>query len=306
METIIHRAPPSPAAPGFLDAFVAAFPTLRQLREACLGAGLLIVTLHERGAVTGHAHLTDDGEHVVLGRHYKCRLRVAGDPSLSMRHAVLVLARRADGVELQAWATGPTGMCTEDGGCHDTLTTRGPAAFTIGATRVFVFPTGPGVPAWTADPATTWAALPPRRTARGTVFPVRPGASFDGDDPTAAVDGAHAALRVRARPVGAEVVGVLRLAQGSLGAHIPVTAHGVERGVLLGRGDRCDAGGRFAGLSRLHAIVIGFGDGLWLYDAASHNGIQRAGAPVARCRLDDGEAVSLGGALTVSWHPRPR
>lgn len=297
-----HREPALSISPGYLEAFVAAFPTLRRLHEPCITPGLLIAAVHASGQVTGHAHLVEDGEHAVLGCHPRCRLQLVREPAVSMRHVVIALARRSDGPVVQAWAIGPSGMRSDDGSCYGTLTTRSPAAFSVGGTRVFAFATGPGAPAWTGDAATTWAGLPPQRASVGTAFPVRPGATFDGDDPTAAVDHVGQSLRVRALRLGA-VVGVLRLEHGDNRAHVPLTEVGLERGVLLGRADRCDAGGRLARLSRVHALVARRDDGVWLYDAASHNGLAVGGAAVSRCRLDDGAAVELGGALTATWQP---
>jgi hypothetical protein len=306
MEPMIQSTfrPPTPL--GDLEAFVAAFAVLRRLHEACIAPGLLVVAVHDSGVVTSHVHLVDDGEHAVLGSHPRCRLRVIADPGLSTRHAVVALARRGDGAALQAWAVGPSGLRTADGTSWGTLLTAGPVAFAIGATRVFAFATGPGAAAWTGEPATTWAALPPRRPPVGTVFPVRPGVSFDGDDPTAAIDPAQAGLRVRALRMGGEVIGVLQLDLGELRAHVPVTDVGLERGVLLGRADRCDAGGRFAGLSRIHALLVARDGEVWLYDASSHNGLAVEGRPVTRCRLDGEAVVSLGRALTVTWQARGR
>lgn len=304
MHPLASVVPPSP--PGHLEAFVQAFPLMRRLHEACLTPGMLVVAVHDSGVITSHAHLVDDGEHAVIGRHARCRLQLTRDPAVATRHAMVVLARRGGGVALDAWAIGPTGMRTEDGLVWGTLTTRAPSAFVIGTTRIFAFPTGPGVPAWTSDPATTWAMLPPQRAPIGTPFPVRPGASFDGDDPTATVDAARANLRVRAWRIGGEVQGVLRLVEGEVKAAVPLTDVALERGVHLGRADRCDAGGRFSRLSRLHAVVLRRDGAVWVYDAASHYGLALDQAPVARVCLDGGAAVSLGGTLRIAWEPRAR
>ena len=96
-----HREPVLPISPGYLEAFVAAFPTLRRLHEACITPGLLVAAVHASGHVTGHAHLLEDGEHAVLGCHPRCRLQLVRDPAVSMRHIIITLTQHPKNPTLQ-------------------------------------------------------------------------------------------------------------------------------------------------------------------------------------------------------------
>lgn len=76
----------------------------------------------------------------------------------------------------------------------------------------------------------------------------------------------------------------------------------LQRGVLVGRSRRCVLGRGFDendGLSRVHALVMLLGDGVYAFDLASRYGLRdvsRPGKLVNSARLDDGAGCLVYGA----------
>lgn len=81
----------------------------------------------------------------------------------------------------------------------------------------------------------------------------------------------------------------------------------VERGVLIGRSRRCVLGRGFDendGLSRVHALVLSFEEGVWAFDLASRYGLRdvsRPGRLLTSGRLDDGIGCLVYGAGYLTW-----
>ena len=266
---------------------------------------MLLAAVRAGSELQAYAHLPPDGGHVVIGRHPRCDLRVGADPSVGLRHAVVAVRCRGDALGVQVWTLGAVdGVWTEDGRHFATLVSEGSSCFAIGRVHVFALVTGPSALPWSTDGATTWADLRARVVVNGVRFPVGRAPSFDLDDPTALVDDVRTGLRVRATRGSGEVIGVLRIGNGLGQAHVPVTDHGLERGVMLGRADRCDVGGRFATLSRLHALLVRRDGAPWILDTASRNGLLLGATPVRQARLDHGTTVQLGGPIAIAWHAR--
>ncbi len=75
----------------------------------------------------------------------------------------------------------------------------------------------------------------------------------------------------------------------------------LERGVLIGRHDRCDIVIPEASVSRVHAVLLDVDDTLFLIDTGSSNGVwHRSGARVRCAPVEDGDAFLIG-AATVRW-----
>ena len=76
----------------------------------------------------------------------------------------------------------------------------------------------------------------------------------------------------------------------------------LQRGILIGRSRRCMLGRGFDendGLSRLHALVVAIGDGIYAFDLASRYGLRDVGRPtrlIPKARLDDGAGCLVYGA----------
>jgi hypothetical protein len=79
----------------------------------------------------------------------------------------------------------------------------------------------------------------------------------------------------------------------------------LERGILVGRDDRCSHGGVDEGnLSRVHLVLLSVDDEVWAIDTASTNGTRVLhGAPFRQLLLSGDTHLILADALSLRWAP---
>ena len=75
----------------------------------------------------------------------------------------------------------------------------------------------------------------------------------------------------------------------------------LERGVLVGRYERCQLGASDDKMSRVHLLIIRDGQLTWAIDTASTNGTKVSGEPVRRAPLTEGTTLELGKQITLRW-----
>src|SRR3989449_7277 len=92
---------------------------------------------------------------------------------------------------------------------------------------------------------------------------------------------------------------------GDLTSTHAVWSDQLERGILVGRDDRCSHGGLDEGnLSRVHLVLLSVDDEVWAIDTASTNGTRVLDGPPFRQLLLTGETqLVLADALSLSWAP---
>ena len=97
--------------------------------------------------------------------------------------------------------------------------------------------------------------------------------------------------------------GELRLEWEQWGATYLLSLDQLDRGVLLGRYDRCGVKlSQVDGISRVHLLVIRSGDGVLAIDTASTNGLWRAdGKKLETVALKNPDLLLLGDTLRVHW-----
>jgi len=211
---------------------------------------------------------------------------------VSLRH-LLVRATRGPGGHIQLRAIdlrSRVGLLSEDGRRCEAIASRGPLFLQVASYVVFLLPTGPSVRPWTRDADETWRGFSPR--SQEILPPPQP-------------------LKSRAAP-GADAV---RLATITLDSSSPqagdlTSTHAVwsdqlERGILVGRDDRCSHGGLDEGnLSRVHLALLSVDDEVWAIDTASTNGTRVQDGPQFRQLLLSGETrLVLADALALRWTP---
>jgi FHA domain len=306
--------------------------------DACMsglpGDGLLLVAVWNGKAVETHLHVpldVQDGQNdgrgaqqfVTVGRHTACDLKLDRDDSVSLRHLVVGIGQANGGVRVRLYdlATG-VGLCTEDGIICEALTAEGAAFVTVGDYHLLLLPTGRLAPLpWSGPAALAWAAIPeriyfdrrtvaqPARLERDQPRPAprsrpvrllraRPGRSITTqiiDPPT----------RLRAkRPAAGNLgprLGTLVLSTGGITEPYDVHATELDRGLLIGRYERCTVGAEDDRLSRVHLMLLREGDQIWAIDTASSNGTCAAGTPIRQLRLESRAQLDLGAAVTMRW-----
>src|SRR6185436_13232851 len=80
-----------------------------------------------------------------------------------------------------------------------------------------------------------------------------------------------------------------------------VHAADLERGLLIGRYERCAFGAEDDRLSRVHLLLLRDGDQVWAIDTASSNGTTAGGSAIRQIRLGARAELDLGAAVTLRW-----
>jgi FHA domain-containing protein len=283
------------SADPMLGVFRRHFGPLRAAHAAQEQEGVLVAAVDRGGLFDAHAHLRlpkSGIAHLILGRHERCDFVLSRDPDVSLRH-LLVRATRGPGGHIQLRAIdlrSRVGLLSEDGRRCEAIASRGPLFLQVASYVVFLLPTGPSVRPWTRDADETWRGFSPR--SQEILPPPQP-------------------LKSRAAP-GADAV---RLATITLDSSSPqagdlTSTHAVwsdqlERGILVGRDDRCSHGGLDEGnLSRVHLVLLSVDDEVWAIDTASTNGTRIQDGPQFRQLLLSGETrLVLADALALRWTP---
>lgn len=294
---------PIPRAPFFGDLadepFAAVFRKHFVALKSAWGAhpqeGVLIAAIDGSGLFDAHAHLrmpTSGIAHLILGRHERCDVVISRDTNVSLRHLLVRATRGAEG-ELHLRAIdlrSRVGLLSEDGRRCEAIASRGPLFLQVASYMLFLFPTGPQVRPWTNDPDATWSAFAPRD--QEILPPPQPLKSRAAPGPTAMK---LATITIQSSTPQA----------GDLTSTHAVWSDQLERGILVGRDDRCSHGGLEEGnLSRVHLVLLSVDDEVWAIDTASTNGTKvDNGPPFRQLRLSGEAQLVLADALMLRWQP---
>lgn len=264
----------------------------------------------------------------VIGRHSSADFPLPDAAGVSLRHLLLIVRPAALAHEIRFRVLDlrtSAGFVDEDQRRLESIEAEGPAFLWCGVVGVYLFPVGDGF-AWPERTEEAMAVMPDRvyfqevRHARGpSVGPTPPAPRrAPGGRTSAYTTGRTVEIMldrdlVAEPPEGPDALAVLRLDTEDGRGYLALTADMLERGVLLGRYDRCEStraglglGSRFNTLSRVHALVVADGGDVWLIDAASKNGTLVDGERRRATRLPRDRALDARlGSLTVRWIPRP-
>lgn len=283
------------AAEPFAAVFRKHFTALRAAHTAQPHEGVLIAAVDGNGLFDAHAHLRLPASgiaHLIVGRHERCDVVLSRDSDVSLRHMLVRATRSANGtLHLRAIdLRSRVGLLSEDGKRCEALASKGPLFLQIGSYVIFLLPTGPHVKPWTHEADETWRGFAPRN--QEILPPPQP-------------------LKSRAAP-GANAVRLATITiqssspqAGDLTSTHAVWSDQLERGILVGRDDRCSHGGLEEGnLSRVHLVLLSVDDEVWAIDTASTNGTRVFSGPPFRQMLLTGEThLVLADALALRWAP---
>ena len=279
----------------FASLFRKHFPALRGAYQAQSAEGVLIAAVDGNGIYDSHAHLklpSSGIAHLIVGRHERCDVVFSRDVEVSLRHMLVRATRGAQG-QLQLRAidlSSRCGLLSEEGKRCEAIASEGPLFLRIASYAVLLFPTGPAVRRWSHDPDETWRHLAPRN--QEILPPPQP-------------------LKSRSAPApGAVKLATITIQSSSPQAGELTSTHAVwsdqlERGILVGRDDRCSHGGVDEGnLSRVHLVLLSVDDEVWAIDTASTNGTRVLHGPPFRQLLLSGDThLVLADALSLRWAP---
>ena len=306
---VLATAPPVPEPLAPRQAFLAAHERLANVAEAANGPALVVAAVDSRARVVD-ASLVPDRCALVIGRHTECGLRLPHG-IVSLRQIALLARHDGERMQVHLWDLNTEQpFSTEDGETTSALVSDGPVYITTGEYALWILP----AQLLAALPPTAreaWEALPPRHFVdRRSPQKAPSGRLWAAPRPTSNAlieDITH--VTVCAPPLLLQEDeqpeigwGVLRLASGHQKARHLVSAERLERGILLGRYERCGLTiGGLDSVSRVHLLVVRIGDEVWAIDTASTNGVQRRGKPISAVVLDAQDELHLARSLSVKW-----
>jgi len=301
----MHEGPPDdlPLAPHWgtlaedplASVFRRHFDALKAAHDAQPGEGVLVAAVDGNGLFDAHAHLRlpQTGiAHLIVGRHERCDFVLSRDSDVSLRHVLIRATRTPKGkIHLRAIdLRSRLGLLSEEGRRCEAVASKGPLFLQVASYTLFLIPTGPSTRPWSDDPDETFGGFFPRNQE------ILPRAQ---------------PLKSRAAPSA----GAVRLATITISSSSPQTGdltstHAVwsdqlERGILVGRDDRCATGGFDEGnLSRVHLVLLSVDDEVWAIDTASTNGTREKDGQSFRQLLLSGEKdLVLADSLSLRWSP---
>lgn len=274
---------------------------------------LLVDMVGQRPLAELWLSLEADGPQVgILGRHSMAELHVPGSHGdVALRQLALIARRDAAGrAELRVidLRTGVSPL-DERGRALEGALTGAPLFLRVHGVGLVGLETPVG-DAWADRPLHALGRLPARRfvdVARPSeVVAPRPLAvahgGAQGETLVRSFPGASSLGMARLDP-GETAVGRVHLEVGRAEVNYPVSERLLERGLLVGRYERCQLalGGEVPSLSRVHLLVVRVGDELLAIDTASTNGIEHAGRRARVVSLVGHTRVALSSDVALTW-----
>jgi FHA domain-containing protein len=307
---------PGPSDPplDFPEVFANVFAELGPLHASFARDGLLAVAVWNGGILADYVHvpLGGDPEFVVVGRHDRCDLSLHRDPTLSLRHAVVSAC--ASGGEMRIRfldLQSGLGFQTEDNQRCEALTADGAMFVRMGSYHLFLLPTGSLAPLpWCATAEETWKTIPERVYRDYRVAPRHPAALISlPSEPTrpqtiiTKIVEPPGLLRPLRPAPGARGPRIARIELSSSTGQERFSLHEAEldRGILVGRYERCQLGASDDKMSRVHLLIIRDGHLTWAIDTASTNGTKANGESIRRAPLGSGTTLELGKQIILRW-----
>lgn len=238
--------------------------------------GLFVFAAHQRFGHVARLWLeaTPSPRAGLIGRHDEVDLALPLDDTLSLRHLMFVVRRRADGVRYAAIdLESHSGLQLESGQSARLVESTGPLILSASDFVFFCFPTGRPAP-WDRDSRDPWRTLAPRRSSRLVPSHLPPNDTIAG------------------RVELASPTGVVAVAVGGAA---------LLRGLLVGRAERCDVVTPVETVSRVHVVLLRLEDELFVVDAGSTNGTWRGDRELKAAPLRDSDVLRLGEEVSLCW-----
>jgi hypothetical protein len=298
---------------------------VRKVVTAFRQPGVAVVAFDfERGRPSGSlcvAAYPTRANSAIVGRHSIADLYLDADPTLSLRHMVLVvdpLSRMVSGsgdlrfrlIDLRTRAA----FEDERGRRMEALAAEGPIFVRCGNYALFCLPTGDGQE-WPASAEEGWQCIPERvyleessaepdrwlRQKRPREAPAEDARLQKITHVQRGRGPARARRNLLAE--GEQPLGTLDIYTENATQKLVIGATAARRGVLLGRYDRCDSNEETLlsdpNISRVHLLLLGIGGDIYAIDTASTNGtyvFRGSERPWA-----EGSALEPGAAESADW-----
>lgn len=291
---------------------------LARLTDAPECIGYRLFWAREDGACGSLMAPAEQGRQIIVGRHDHCDLVLDDERTVSLRHVLVRVASTDDGfpvlhvLDLQT----NDGFELSDGTKQRCIVGTGAIVFRVGHYSIVALPNGSHLADALPEPVVDRADANPHAVRASPVELAAQPASAVGR--ASRITSLPRSVQLsELRPLAGEASlsnadrYELQLAGSGRRAAVCLTAEDLERGILLGRDDKCvDAGLRDVltltdKVSRVHALLIREESGVFLYDTGSTNGTHVDGASVRCVALSDsGTEVRLAtveGGVTLRW-----
>jgi len=312
---MLERLLGPPVAPRQL--FCRNYPAIREALTQFKELGVLLLLFSRRGTLIG-GHWIDavpNKPHAaVIGRHDHCDLVVpARHADISLRHlAVLARATHADEVSLRVIDLHTKqGFADPTGRQLRSIEAEGPVFLRLGNLTLAALVTGESAPI-ADDAGDAFDCIPACVFVRERT--TQPGARIRRRANRDALSGLTRVLqRLPALALGQlaavcdDQIGTLWLENRHGFSCRPLRATDVERGILIGRYERCDvtAGAIVDNrLSRVHLLLVRDQGELFAVDTGSSNGTRLKNRPVSLIHFDPNTTLVLAEVVKVTWQRR--
>jgi hypothetical protein len=298
------------------------YEAIRAAAEQHRDQGVLLLALESRGLAASAALTAHPGRitTATIGRHNAVDLYLDADPQLSLRHLLLIAhPLTADGVRYRLVDLRSTsGFFDEQGRRLASIEAEGPAFVRCGRYWLLLLVSGDDPGPWPDDPESAWDCIPERVYFEDVAAEPDRHQRARTDDPPRPAPGQRPRTLIRTSDgpsvgcdrmlaTGEDPVGALWISGDRGSIRLLLGRRALQRGVLLGRADRCD-GVRtpfsHLKLSRVHLLVIEINETIYVIDTASTHGTRLQGEPLRAARLPLDARLELAhGALHACWCP---
>ncbi|MBW2458510.1 MAG: hypothetical protein JRI68_28685 [Deltaproteobacteria bacterium] len=247
-------------------------------------------------------------EYAIIGRHTECDVMLGADPAVSLRHLLartIVLDDGAVALRLMSLSA-PMPFFLEDGIARWSIVAVGPLMVRLGRYVLGAFPYSPHHPG-----GGPYRAPPQLHVEMSSGVPRMARRTHATTHVSVMAPPPELSMIAPIAPCGLpQGAGQLTLRRDGRQASVELQDSDLERGVLIGRAERCLDQGLapmlHKGISRTHLLLLKERESLYAYDTCSVQGSWSAGQQVRRCRLSDRGAVldlARHHPISLLWQP---
>ncbi len=289
--------------------FLGAYPRFSPLCRSVEEPGLAVIAVDDAtGSLIGSCGIRPQlGRPVIatVGRHERCDL-VLWDASVALRHLAILVEpvtswEHGTDIHYRVFDLRTTlGIQDEQGRTLRGFRADGAAIIHCGRHTLFLLPLGDRTD-WPESAGDAWDMLPER------VY-------LDERDSVPSRRVRNASLIFRTAPlhdtidlIAADWIANLEVEQRTRNGALAVGRAALQRGVLIGRYDRCDLpGAQDNTLSRVHALLVEVAGRRVIADLSSLYGLGLVDSPRSRLlELVDASRIWLGRGTRLTWRERP-